>query len=120
MVSSCSALPNAYEAQLADHLTASGAKLYGARWCPHSAAQRNAFAGAINSIPYVECDAAGYNAQPEACQAAEIVAYPTWVIGGDRYIGIQTPGKLARLSGFEQPAVRTEEPATSGSYSVPR
>lgn len=119
-LSGCSALPNSYEIRLAEHLTESGAKLYGAYWCPYSAAQKNAFASAMNLVPYVECDAEGYSAQPEDCQAAGIEVYPTWVIGGDRYSGVQTLGKLARLSGFEQPAVKDEEPSTPGGYSVPR
>lgn len=119
MLSGCSALPNSYEAQLADHLTEGGAKLYGAYWCPYSAAQKDSFASAINRVPYVECDGGGYNAQPETCQAAGIAVYPTWVIGGDHYAGVQRLGKLARLSGFNQPAVKDEDPSPAGGYSVP-
>lgn len=120
LLSSCSTLPNSYEARLADHLSATGAKMYGAYWCPHCAVQKDDFGGAANHIPYIECDPEGFDARPELCQAEEIEAYPTWVIGGDRYLGTQKLGKLARLSGFEQPAVRDEEPSTSGGYSIPK
>lgn len=74
----------------------------------------------MGRVPYVECAAEGYSAQPEDCQAAGIAVYPTWVIGGDRYEGTQKLGKLARLSGFEQPAVKDEDLGASGGYSVPR
>lgn len=120
LLSGCSALPNSYEVRLADHLTESGAKLYGAYWCPYSSVQKDYFASAVNQVPYVECAADGYNARPEDCQAAGIEVYPTWVIGGDRYEGTQRLGKLARLSGFEQPAVKDEDPPASGGYSVPK
>lgn len=119
LLSSCSTLPNSYEARLADHLSATGAKMYGAYWCPHCAVQKDSFGGAVDHIPYIECDPEGFDAQPELCQAEGIDAYPTWVIGSDRYLGTQTLGKLARLSGFEQPAVRDEVPPTPSGYSVP-
>lgn len=119
LITGCSTLPSSYEMRLADHLSATGAKMYGAYWCPHCATQKDDFGGAVNHIPYIECDSEGFDAQPELCQAEGIEAYPTWVIGGDRYLGTQTLGKLARLSGFEQPAVKDEVSPAPGGYSVP-
>jgi hypothetical protein len=101
MLSSCSALPTAYELKLAEHLTATGAKMYGAYWCPHCGAQKAYFSGVADQLPYVECDAQGLNAQPDLCAQMGIEVYPTWIIEGNYYTGVQLPGKLAALSGFE-------------------
>jgi glutaredoxin len=97
----CSALPNSYETQLAEHLTATGAKMYGAYWCPHCAAQKDFFKAGADSLPYVECDPAGLNAQAERCQAEGIEVYPTWIIEGEFYTGAQPLSQLAALSGFK-------------------
>ncbi|MEO0537158.1 MAG: hypothetical protein AAF215_25280 [Cyanobacteria bacterium P01_A01_bin.123] len=101
---SCSTSPLAettgYQAQLADHLTAQGSKMYGAFWCPHCAAQKERFGDAVDHIPYVECDPSGENAQPDLCQAKSIQAYPTWEISGQFYLGVQSLEELAALSGF--------------------
>ncbi|MGB7087785.1 MAG: hypothetical protein WBD47_19665 [Phormidesmis sp.] len=106
----CSSLPNSYEAQLASHLTATGAKMYGAYWCPHCATQKDYFAGAVEHIPYIECDPEGYNTQSDLCMQIGIEAYPTWIIEGDRYLGALPLSELAALSGFES---AVSESATS-------
>ena len=59
------------------------------------------FGAAAGRLPYVECDLRGTNGQPNACQAAGIRAYPTWIIGGQKIEGEVTPSELARLSGFD-------------------
>jgi thiol-disulfide isomerase/thioredoxin len=87
-------------AALADHLRESGAVFYGAYWCPHCQAQKQMFGKAASTLPYVECDPRGTNPQPDACQAAGVRAYPTWVIGGQKLEGEVSPTELARLSGF--------------------
>ncbi|MBE9079748.1 hypothetical protein IQ241_21045 [Romeria aff. gracilis LEGE 07310] len=92
-----------YEAQLASYLTANDAKVYGAYWCPHCAAQKERFGAAAEQIPYVECDPEGANAQPGLCQQKAIRAYPTWEIGGAFYEGNLPLGRLAELSGFDPP-----------------
>ncbi|PSN15099.1 hypothetical protein C7271_21160 [filamentous cyanobacterium CCP5] len=91
---------DAYAARLADHLTATGAVMYGAYWCPHCEAQKELFGAAMEAIPYVECDPEGENAQPELCQAKNIEGYPTWEIDGQLYPGVQPLGGLAKLSDF--------------------
>ncbi|MFE4105362.1 glutaredoxin family protein [Almyronema epifaneia] len=93
--------PLSFEAQLADHLTAEGDKMYGAYWCPHCADQKERFNDAVDRIPYVECDPSGENAQPEVCQAKGIQGYPTWEINGELYMGVRSLEELAELSGFE-------------------
>ena len=104
---SCSAQPTAeaetlsYKAQLAEHLTVQGSKMYGAFWCPHCAAQKERFGDAVDSIPYIECDPNGENAQPDLCQAKAIQAYPTWEINGEFHLGVKSVEELAKLSGFQ-------------------
>ena len=103
LLAGCSELPGTYEAQLADYLSGTGATIYGAYWCPHSAMQKDYFGGSADRLPYVECDAQGLDAQPELCAEMGIDQYPTWIIGGEYYLGAHRPGKLAVLSGFEAP-----------------
>ncbi len=93
----------AYEAQLAEHLTATGGVMYGAHWCPHCADQKAMFNDSADVLPYVECAADGENAQPELCQQRGIEGYPTWEIDGQLYPGVRSLDELADLSGFPQP-----------------
>ncbi|MEO0769034.1 MAG: hypothetical protein AAFY72_06315 [Cyanobacteria bacterium J06649_4] len=119
-IAACNSLPNAYEARLADHLTESGAKMYGAYWCPHCATQKEYFGGAVSRIPYVECDPEGFDAQPELCQEMGIDVYPTWIIEDEYYFGSQALGKLAKLSGFEGESADADneaDPVPSGGFS---
>ncbi|MBX2864145.1 MAG: hypothetical protein KTR27_11355 [Leptolyngbyaceae cyanobacterium MAG.088] len=90
-----------YEFQLAEYLSNTEAKMYGAYWCPHCARQKQLFGDAARSIPYVECDPRGVNAQVNLCNTAGINAYPTWEINGEFYLGAQPLKQLAILSGFE-------------------
>jgi glutaredoxin len=92
-----------YEAQLAEHLTATGGTMYGAYWCPHCADQKAMFKEAAELLPYVECAADGENAQPELCQQKGIQGYPTWEIEGQLYPGVKSLADLAELSGFSAP-----------------
>lgn len=92
------------EIALAEHLTAIGAKFYGAFWCPHCYEQKQLFgAEAMQKINYLECDPNGVNPQPQACTAAQIQSYPTWEIKGEIYRGTQTLEKLAEISDYAGP-----------------
>ena len=89
------------EIALAEHLTTIGAKEYGAYWCPHCFQQKQLFGKeAFTKAPYVECATDGVNAQTKACQDAGVKAFPTWVIKGTTYSGVQSLEKLAELSGY--------------------
>lgn len=90
-----------YETQLAEYLTETGAKMYGAYWCPHCARQKQLFGQAAHLIPYIECDPRGANANVDLCQTIGIAAYPTWQINGKFYLGAQPLKRLAMISGFE-------------------
>ncbi len=92
------------EIALAKHLTAIGAKKYGAWWCPHCHAQQSLFGRqAFEYITYVECDQEGVDPQPQTCRAAGVQSYPTWEINGETYAGVQSLQSLAALSGYSGP-----------------
>ena len=89
--------------ELTQYLKSIGAKFYGAWTCPACFKQMNLFgkqAGA--EIPYVECrKPQQLPEQAESCNAAEIRAYPTWVLpDGRRKIGVQSLEALSRWSGL--------------------
>lgn len=93
------------EIDLAKHLTAVGAKMYGAFWCPHCYEQKQLFGkAAFEQVTYVECAPEGKNPQPQACLAAGIQSYPTWEIKGQVLKGAQLPEKLAEVSGYQGPS----------------
>lgn len=92
------------EIALAEHLTKTGAKMYGAYWCPHCQDQKKLFGReAAAKMPYVECDAGATNSQAALCQSAGITGYPTWKINGETYSGTQTLENLANYSGYQGP-----------------
>lgn len=89
------------ELALAEHLTKVGAKKYGAYWCPHCYDQKQLFGKeAFSKIDYVECAPDGKNSQVDACRAAGIQGFPTWIINGKIYEGTQTLEKLAEITKY--------------------
>ena len=82
---------------LAQCLTDSGAKFYGAYWCPHCIEQKEQFGAAISSVPYIECED-----DPNQCAAAGITGYPTWIFADGTVVqGAQSFEALASYSGCE-------------------
>ena len=69
--------PGPYD-QFAQCLTDSGAKLFGAFWCPHCRDQKKLFGDSITKAPYVECSTADGKSQLQICNDENITAYPTW------------------------------------------
>ena len=68
------------------------------------------FAQALRQLPYIECDADGYEAAGDGrCNA--ITGYPTWEINGKLYGGYKTLGALAQLSGFQAKPLAPESGA---------
>ena len=93
-----------YLKELAIHLAESGAKFYGAYWCPHCQEQKALFEASVDRLPYVECSPDGRNgAESLACRDADVADYPTWIIGTSRKTGVLAAKELARLSGFRKP-----------------
>lgn len=88
--------------ELAEYLTQSGAKMYGAFWCGHCHDQKQLFGQqAVDKMPYIECDKEGKNPQLDLCKAKNIEGYPTWEIKGKMYTGIQSLEKLSEVSGYK-------------------
>ncbi|MFZ9850471.1 MAG: hypothetical protein ACO3FA_04605 [Vulcanococcus sp.] len=84
---------------LVEHLRLKGAVFYGAWWCPHCFHQKNLFGTeAGRRLPYVECYAG--ETPLERCTAAEIRAFPTWDLNGERREGVLTLEELKLWSGF--------------------
>jgi uncharacterized membrane protein len=86
---------------LAIHLDESGARYYGAFWCPECQQQSRLFGRSADRLPYVECTPNGRGAGVAfECVAADVSAYPTWIIDGRRFQQVLTPDELSRYSGF--------------------
>jgi uncharacterized membrane protein/glutaredoxin len=87
---------------LAEHLSRTEAKFYGASWCPHCTEQKQLFGESARRLPYVECSPAGPNSrQASVCNDAGIKSYPTWIINGERYTGTQNLNALAQYSKYQ-------------------
>jgi len=100
-----------YLRALAEHLTESGARFYGAYWCPHCQDQKDLFEASAHRLPYVECTPEGRNGPvAAACALNDIGNYPTWVIGERRLTGVLQPETLARLSDFRAEGIEGVRP----------
>jgi hypothetical protein len=73
--------------------------------------QKALFKASVDRLPYVECFPNGRNGtRAPACVERQITSYPTWHIGGQWYIQLLTPERLAQLSGYQGPAQEKEPP----------
>jgi uncharacterized membrane protein len=94
---------SSFAGRLAQHLTATNAKMYGAYWCPHCLEQKDEFGEAKKLIPYVECapnPPKGVKAETELCNQKGIKGFPTWEINGKMLSGKRTLNELANESGY--------------------
>ena len=90
---------------LAEHLTAEGAVLYTAHWCPHCHEQKQLFGKqAVEKLDVVECAPDGVNGQPKLCEKKGIEGFPTWEIDGTLDSGVKPLDQLAKSSGYQGPA----------------
>lgn len=88
--------------ELAMCIEKSGAKFYGAFWCPHCQDQKALFGKSAEFLPYVECSTPDGNEQNELCKEAGIENYPTWVFpNGTQAGGGQTLEELAEKTGCQ-------------------
>lgn len=86
---------------LALHLDSTGAKFYGAFWCPRCQEQKAMFEASVDRLPYVECSPNGRNGPASgSCAIKGVTDYPTWIIRGQRHVGLQTLQKLEAASNF--------------------
>jgi hypothetical protein len=89
---------------LAQCIKDSGAKFYGAFWCPHCQNQKKAFGNGADLLPYVECSLPDGKTQTEECKTAGVQSYPTWEFpGGGRATGEIKLASLAELTGCAMP-----------------
>jgi uncharacterized membrane protein len=87
---------------LAEHLTASGARMYSAYWCPHCNEQKEMFGKeAAARLTVIECAPDGRNSQAALCNSKKIQGYPTWEINGQIDSGVKSLPELALRSGFK-------------------
>lgn len=87
---------------LANHLTAKGAVLYTAYWCPHCHEQKELFGReATQRLKVIECAPDGQNSQAALCAAKKIEGFPSWEINGKLDSGVKPLNKLANLSGYK-------------------
>ncbi len=89
-------------AEVAKCLTAKGAIMYGAYWCPHCQNMKAAFGDDFQFIKYQECDPAGPNGNMKVCLDAGISSYPTWSFPGQGNLAGEEPiFLLAKLANCE-------------------
>ena len=89
---------------LAEHLTATGARIYTAYWCPHCHEQKELFGKeATAKLTVIECAPDGQNSQKALCDQKKIEGYPTWEINGKVDSGVKPLAKLAEQSGYKGP-----------------
>ena len=85
-------------------LTAKGAQMYGAWWCPHCAEQKELFGYAFLYIKYHECSPEGLRTETEDCKRAGIQHFPTWQFAdGSRTEGTLPLATLSQKTGCKLP-----------------
>ncbi|MDY6769434.1 MAG: hypothetical protein SVU88_00510 [Candidatus Nanohaloarchaea archaeon] len=91
-------------ADFARCLSEENATFYGAYWCPHCNRQKALFGDAMQYVDYVECSPDGKSApRAEVCNQKGISSYPTWIIDGERYTGVQSFQDLAAATSCSLP-----------------
>lgn len=87
--------PGKYDT-LAQCINQSGAKFYGAFWCPHCQATKAMFGKSAKLLPYIECSTPDGKGQLPICAEKDIKGYPTWTFtDGSQLSGEQTLQVLA-------------------------
>jgi thiol-disulfide isomerase/thioredoxin len=100
-------------------LQETGAKFYGAFWCPHCQSQKELFGKAKKDLPYVECSTAS-KSQKQECTDIGIESYPTWIFGDESKltgeIDLETLSEKTgcMLPGQEEPMADVVTPVAEG------
>jgi len=83
----------------------SGAKFYGAFWCPHCQNQKALFGSSAKLLPYIECSTPDGKGQLSVCTDVGVEGYPTWVFAsGTRESGEVLLERLSELTNCPLPA----------------
>jgi hypothetical protein len=94
--------PSQYDS-FAKCVAASGAKMYGASWCPHCNDQKHMFGNSVRFINYVECSLPDNQGETEVCTQAGIASYPTWIFkDGSRNVGVMSFDQLGQKTNCSQ------------------
>jgi hypothetical protein len=56
---------------------------------------------ATKSLEIIECDPNGKNSKPALCKREKITGYPTWIVKGHQYTGVQSLEALANISDYK-------------------
>ena len=89
-------------AKFARCIDRSGAKYYGAWWCPYCKSQNEMFEKSAKRLPYIECSPKGSKKVLGRCRS--INAVPTWVFkDGPTVTGVQSFRQLADFTGCPMP-----------------
>lgn len=84
-------------------LADSGAKFYGAFWCPHCQEQKEMFKKSTK-LPYIECSTPDGENQIQMCTDEEIKSYPTWKFAdGSVGAGVLQFAELSEKTGCALP-----------------
>lgn len=82
----------------------SGAKFYGAFWCPHCQNQKTMFGKSAKLLPYIECSTPDGRGQLQICKDEKVEGYPTWEFAdGSRQSGEVPLSILAEKTGCALP-----------------
>lgn len=84
--------PGKYDA-FATCLTEKGVKMYGTDWCHFCQDQKKKFGKSFKYVDYINCDT-----NQLECNSAGVEGYPTWVIDGESYSGVQPLNYLSTLT----------------------
>ena len=108
--------PGPYDG-LANYLTQSGVKMYGAFWCPHCQAEKQDFGKSESKLPYVECSEADEQTQTPICISEKIVSYPTWDFPNQIILSSGTnDSNVACHATYQQGDPQSCQGAAAGSY----
>jgi len=105
-------------------IAASGAKFYGAFWCPHCAAQKALFGSSEQYLPYVECSLPDESGQTQVCIDKGIKGYPTWYFAdgststGETSLETLSAKTGCALPGQSAPVATSSLPTSTGASSA--
>ena len=78
----------------AECLAEKGVILFINEGCPYCAKQKEIFGNSVQYLDIVKCEEYG-----GTCSENKIDRVPTWLINGEKYVGVQTLESLSEISG---------------------
>ncbi len=73
---------------------AENAEFYGVDWCRYCTKQKELFGTNVGLLTYIDCEL-----DRDACIAADIKVFPTWIINGEVHTGLIYEEELKELTG---------------------